>query len=93
MLAAASGKLHAVEESRQAALHDPLTGLANRSLILDHLQLALARASRRSTLAAVIVLDLDDFNRVGTVPCQVGVRSEVGRRQSAEVSRRCSGPW
>jgi diguanylate cyclase (GGDEF)-like protein len=64
MLEAASGKLRAAEASRQTALHDPLTGLANRSLILDHLQLALARAGRRSTLAAVIFLDLDDFKRV-----------------------------
>ena len=64
MLEAASVKLHAVEASRQAALHDPLTGLANRSLILDHLGLALARAGRRSTLAAVIFFDLDDFKRV-----------------------------
>jgi predicted signal transduction protein with EAL and GGDEF domain len=64
MLEAASGKLRAAEASRDAALHDPLTGLANRSLILDHLQLALARAGRRSTLAAVIFFDLDDFKRV-----------------------------
>lgn len=64
MLEAASSKLRASEVSRDAALHDPLTGLANRSLILDHLQLALARARRRSTLAAVIFFDLDDFKRV-----------------------------
>jgi diguanylate cyclase (GGDEF)-like protein len=64
MLGVASGKLDAAEASRHAALHDPLTGLANRPLILDHLQLALARASRRSALAAVIFLDLDDFKLV-----------------------------
>ena len=44
ILEAASSKIDAAEASRDAALHDPLTGLANRSLILDHLQLALARA-------------------------------------------------
>lgn len=64
MLEAANVKLDAVEASSHAALHDPLTGLANRSLILDHLELALARAGRRSTLAAAIFLDLDDFKRV-----------------------------
>jgi diguanylate cyclase (GGDEF)-like protein len=64
MLEAASDKLRADEVSRQTALHDPLTGLANRSLILDHLELALARAQRRSTLAAVIFFDLDDFKQV-----------------------------
>ena len=64
MLEAATGKLDAAEASCHAALHDSLTGLANRSLILDHLELALARARRRSTLVAVIFFDLDDFKRV-----------------------------
>jgi diguanylate cyclase (GGDEF)-like protein len=64
MLGAASGKLDAAEARDHAALHDPLTGLANRSLILDHLNLALARAARRGTLTAVLFLDLDDFKRV-----------------------------
>ena len=56
--------LEAVEVSRHAALHDPLTGLANRSLILDHLQQALARADRREELVAVVFLDLDDFKHI-----------------------------
>lgn len=61
---AVGGKLRDVEASRHAALHDALTGLANRALIMDHLELALTRADRRSTLAAVIFLDLDDFKRI-----------------------------
>lgn len=61
---AVSGRLHAVATARHAALHDPLTGLANRSLIMDHLDLALKRLDRRSTLAAVVFLDLDDFKRI-----------------------------
>jgi diguanylate cyclase (GGDEF)-like protein len=61
---AASDALRAAELSRQEALHDPLTGLANRSLIIDHLDIALARAARRSTLAAVVFLDLDDFKQI-----------------------------
>src|SRR5688572_5901447 len=40
----------ALEESLDAALHDALTGLSNRFLILDHLQIALARAARGATL-------------------------------------------
>jgi diguanylate cyclase (GGDEF)-like protein len=64
MLEAVRGKLQTAEVSDHKALHDPLTGLANRSLVLDHLQLALARAGRRSTLAAVIFLDLDGFKQV-----------------------------
>lgn len=61
---AAGSKLRDGEASRHAALHDPLTGLANRALVMDHLELALTRAERRSTLAAVIFLDLDGFKRV-----------------------------
>ena len=56
--------VRALGVSRHAALHDPLTGLANRSLILDHLELALARAGRGATLAAVIFFDLDNFKAV-----------------------------
>jgi diguanylate cyclase (GGDEF)-like protein len=64
ILRAASSKIEAVAASQHASLHDPLTGLANRSLILDHLHLALARAGRRSSLAAVVFLDLDDFKPI-----------------------------
>jgi len=47
------------------SLHDPLTGLANRSLLLDHLQLAIHRAHRRSTYCfAVIFLDIDRFKTI-----------------------------
>jgi diguanylate cyclase (GGDEF)-like protein len=64
ILRAASSQIEAAAASQHAALHDPLTGLANRSLVLDHLHLALARAGRRSSLAAVIFFDLDDFKPI-----------------------------
>ncbi len=64
ILRAASSKIDAAAASQHASLHDPLTGLANRSLVLDHLHQALARAGRRSSLAAVIFLDLDDFKPI-----------------------------
>jgi diguanylate cyclase (GGDEF)-like protein len=60
----AKSGLQAIETSRHAALHDPLTGLANRSLIMDRLDVALKRSGRRSTLTAVVFLDLDDFKRI-----------------------------
>ena len=41
------------------AFHDPLTGLANRSLLVDRLQLALARAERVTTTVAVLILEVD----------------------------------
>jgi diguanylate cyclase (GGDEF)-like protein/PAS domain S-box-containing protein len=47
------------------ALHDPLTGLANRTLFLDRVQLTMARQQRHSQLNfAVMFLDLDRFKAV-----------------------------
>ncbi len=47
------------------AMHDPLTGLANRALFLDRLQLTMARQQRHSQLNfAVMFLDLDRFKSV-----------------------------
>jgi diguanylate cyclase (GGDEF)-like protein len=46
------------------ALHDSLTGLPNRSLLLDRLDQAMARARRRETRPAVLLLDLDHFKVV-----------------------------
>jgi diguanylate cyclase (GGDEF)-like protein/PAS domain S-box-containing protein len=46
------------------ALHDPLTGLANRVLLDDRLVLARARATRQGGLIAVSMIDLDDFKGV-----------------------------
>ncbi len=55
-------KLTAELSSR--ALHDPLTGLANRTLFEDRLVHAHQRAQRSGTLAAVLLIDLDDFKGV-----------------------------
>ncbi len=46
------------------ALHDSLTGLANRVLLDDRLILARARANRQGGLIAVLMIDLDDFKGV-----------------------------
>jgi diguanylate cyclase (GGDEF)-like protein/PAS domain S-box-containing protein len=46
------------------ALHDPLTGLANRVLLRDHLDRALARQGRSHGRVALLFVDLDDFKRV-----------------------------
>jgi diguanylate cyclase (GGDEF)-like protein len=46
------------------ALHDPLTGLPNRALVLDRIEHALSRSARRNAMLGVILLDLDDFKTV-----------------------------
>ena len=43
------------------AYFDPLTGLANRTLLADHMRMAIARSRRESTLFALGYLDLDGF--------------------------------
>ncbi len=46
------------------ALHDPLTGLANRVLLRDNLERSLARQVRSPGTVALLFVDLDDFKRV-----------------------------
>ena len=46
------------------ALHDDLTGLANRALLLDRLGVALARRDRTGHGISLLYLDLDDFKNV-----------------------------
>ncbi|HEY5303083.1 MAG TPA: EAL domain-containing protein [Acidimicrobiales bacterium] len=52
------------EQLTHQALHDPLTGLANRVLFEDRLIQAHARVVRQGGFAAVLLLDLDDFSHV-----------------------------
>ena len=48
----------------QQALHDPLTGLANRALLLERLNAALQRLPRHPGVLALLFLDLDRFKLV-----------------------------
>jgi diguanylate cyclase (GGDEF)-like protein len=52
------------QELRAAALQDALTGLANRRLMVDRLETALARAARNHSLVHVLYVDVDDFKSI-----------------------------
>ncbi|MDX6641502.1 MAG: hypothetical protein QOF12_2513, partial [Solirubrobacteraceae bacterium] len=54
----------AQEQITHMAYHDSLTGLPNRAMLREHLDLALARATRSGESVAVLYIDLDDFKLV-----------------------------
>ena len=70
-------------ELRRMALHDPLTGLANRALLHDRLERAIALATRSGGQVALLLLDLDHFKEVNdTLGHQVGdiLLQQIGPR-------------
>ena len=82
----AVARLQAAEERAEAAervlrhqsLHDPLTQLPNRALLLDRLSLAVARRRRSQTWVAVLYLDVDDFK---------GINDSLGQAAGDEFLR------
>jgi diguanylate cyclase (GGDEF)-like protein len=82
-LAGSMARLRETERMREEALHDPLTGLANRTLLGDHLELALARSQRDGGATAVLFVDLDNFKRVNDTHGHAAGDAalvEIGRR-------------
>ena len=59
-----TARKQAEEELAHQAFYDGLTGLANRSLFLDHTEQALRRAGRTGAPPIVLTLDLDGFKDV-----------------------------
>ncbi|MES2186340.1 MAG: diguanylate cyclase [Pseudomonadota bacterium] len=55
---------HSEQHAQEIALHDALTGLANRRLLDEQLRLSLAQASRKGHEVAVCFMDLDGFKPV-----------------------------
>jgi diguanylate cyclase (GGDEF)-like protein/PAS domain S-box-containing protein len=64
VLGAAIVRARDEEAMRRAALHDPLTGLPNRTLLLDRLATALARCPQGAPRVAVLTCDFDGFARI-----------------------------
>jgi diguanylate cyclase (GGDEF)-like protein len=63
----------------QSAYHDALTGLPNRGLFGEHLNLAIARSDRERTAVAVLAVDLDGFEQLN---------ERLGHSAGDEVLRR-----
>jgi diguanylate cyclase (GGDEF)-like protein/PAS domain S-box-containing protein len=55
---------HYERRLQHLAHHDPLTGLANRTLLQDRLQFAIEFAVRNNVLGALAFLDLDNFKHI-----------------------------
>jgi diguanylate cyclase (GGDEF)-like protein len=67
---------HKNQQLEHRALHDTLTGLPNRDLVLDRAAVMLERAEREETAVAAMLIDLDGFN---------GVNDIYGHRAGDEV--------
>jgi diguanylate cyclase (GGDEF)-like protein/PAS domain S-box-containing protein len=96
MLTAAIGRLRVEEQMRHAALHDALTGLPNRTLLLDRLRHALDRTARDGSRVALFFLDLDNLKVLNDslghhagdeLLCAIGPRVRGELRTSDTVAR------
>lgn len=76
----------ALEQIGFQALHDPLTGLANRTLFSDRTEHASARARRHQSTLSVMLLDLDGFKAVND-----SMGHAAGDELLKEVARRLQG--
>ncbi len=74
------------KKAQYLATHDELTGLPNRSVFYDRLQLAMASARRHEHLVAVVFLDLDDFKTINDT-----LGHDVGDALLVETARRLEG--
>ncbi len=72
------------EELAFLATHDPLTGLPNRTLILDRVEQMLARSARNQTPVAALFIDLDNFKSINDTLGH-GVGDELLRAVAARL--------
>ena len=73
------------DELQFQALHDSLTGLPNRALIIDRMNQLLARNRRNGTVGAALYIDIDDFKNVND-----SLGHETGDRLLVAVAARLS---
>jgi len=73
-------------EMTHLALHDPLTGLANRTNLLDRLRATVAAHRRRETQCALLVINLDRFKQVNDL-----LGHSAGDRVLVDVASRFNG--
>ncbi|MGH9084172.1 MAG: putative bifunctional diguanylate cyclase/phosphodiesterase, partial [Acidimicrobiales bacterium] len=77
---------HEAREQAYLALHDPVTGLPNRSSLTDRLGSAVERAAAADSGCALIFVDLDTFKEVNdTLGIATGDRLLVEVRQRVEA--------
>jgi diguanylate cyclase (GGDEF)-like protein/PAS domain S-box-containing protein len=86
VLAEAIAREAAEDRMRHQALHDPLTGLPNRTLLLERLGHWLERAERGASNAAVLFVDVDHFKVVNDA-----LGHELGDELLCTVARRLRG--
>jgi diguanylate cyclase (GGDEF)-like protein/PAS domain S-box-containing protein len=95
-LATAMARLRDEERTRYEAVHDPLTGLANRTLLHDRLEHALRRSQRDGAATGVLFVDLDNFKQVNdqyghamgdAVLVELGSRLQMAVRPGDTVAR------
>ncbi|MDE0854280.1 MAG: EAL domain-containing protein, partial [Nevskia sp.] len=68
---------------RHSAQHDALTGLPNRALLLDRLDMAMRQSRRHDSRVAVLMIDLDHFKQINDT-----LGHQFGDRLLLEVSER-----
>jgi diguanylate cyclase (GGDEF)-like protein len=85
VLSAATARHGAETRLAHQALHDPLTGLPNRALFLDRVELARDRSKRNQYAFALLFLDLDRFKVIND-----SLGHQAGDELLIEVARRLS---